>query len=62
MSHSADPAEPGEHQPTAARFKQLFGRDPGAQDLARFRSAHQGLVIGLPARVRRTIARRVARL
>ena len=62
MSRSAITSERPEHEPTVARFKQLFGREPDAEDLARFRSAHLGLVIGLPPRIRRTVARRVARL
>jgi hypothetical protein len=62
MSRPDATSVPLEHEPTTARFKQLFGRDPDAQDLARFRSAHQGLVIGLPTRIRGTGARRVARL
>lgn len=56
-------AESGpERRPTAERFRHLFDRDPVQGELEAFRSAHEALVLGIPARVRRSAARVIARV
>ena len=50
-----------ERHPTVERFRALFDRDPSDEELAAFRAAHEALVLGIPARVRRTAARVIAR-
>lgn len=57
---STFPLRPG-RRPTAARFRLLFDREPTGEELAMFRSAHQALALGVPARVRRGVARAVTR-
>jgi hypothetical protein len=50
-----------ERQPTAARFRAVFDREPTPDELALFRSTHHALALGAPARVRRAAARLICR-
>lgn len=65
MSRTEITSVPPEHEPAVTRFNQLDRRASEAQGLSRSRSTHRDvrdLVIGPPARIRDTVARRVARL
>jgi hypothetical protein len=46
-----------EPQPTIARFRQRFDREPTPIELARFQSAHHAHALGAPARIRRAAAK-----
>jgi len=48
-----------EHLPTAARFRQDVHHEP--TELAQFRPAHHALVLGVPARARRVVARLISK-
>jgi hypothetical protein len=51
-----------ERPPSAARFRQVFDREPTPRELATFVSAHHALALGLPARARHVAARLIVRL
>ena len=51
-----------EHPPDAERFRDVFARPPSARELAAFQAAHEALVLGLPRRARRRVARILTRL
>jgi hypothetical protein len=54
-SHEADEAR------EAARFELIFQRPPTRHELTRFRRSHHGLLVQLPALVRRRAAMLIAR-
>lgn len=49
-------------QPLIQQFIRLFGHRPTAQELQQYQRARAGLVVYLPARIRRNAARIVTRL
>jgi hypothetical protein len=61
MVPTPGPGHHREHQPTAARIRQVVDREPTPNELALFQSAHHALTLGAPARVRRAAARLISR-
>jgi hypothetical protein len=49
-------------RPSATRFKQVFDRNPTSRELAAFEAAHDALLLGVRAKVRRRAATLITRL